>query len=107
MAHNPHEKDYIQRDAAAAAGFIEEAMRIEDRASERRCQRCEAKLTPEEFARSHQAFQRAFCDRCFDEVFLERRNFEAQVEINKTIAAKLHLFGGHIHARNHETTFSP
>jgi hypothetical protein len=27
------------------------------------------------------------CDRCFDEVFLERRNFETQVEINKTIEA--------------------
>ena len=29
-----------------------------------------------------------FCDRCFDEVFLERRNFETQVEINKTVEAR-------------------
>ncbi|MCA1809563.1 MAG: hypothetical protein LC725_08965 [Lentisphaerae bacterium] len=29
-----------------------------------------------------------FCDRCFDEVFLERRNFEMQVELNKTIEAR-------------------
>ncbi len=28
------------------------------------------------------------CDRCFDEVFLERRNFQTQVEINKTIEAR-------------------
>jgi len=28
MAHNPAEKDYIQRDAAAAATFIEEAVWI-------------------------------------------------------------------------------
>ena len=41
----------------------------------------------DEFGRSQQAFQRVFCDRCFDEVFLDRRNLEAQVEINKTIAA--------------------
>jgi len=40
------------------------------------------------YARSNQAFQRVFCDRCFDEVFLERRNFETQVEINKTIEAR-------------------
>ena len=37
---------------------------------------------------SQQAFQRVFCDRCFDEVFLERRNFQTQVEINKTIKAR-------------------
>ena len=45
-------------------------------------------VTAEEYAHSHQAFQRIFCDRCFDEVFLERRNFETQVEINKTIEVR-------------------
>ena len=45
-------------------------------------------LTAEEFARSQQAFQRPHCDRCFDEVFLARRNFETQVELNKTIEAR-------------------
>jgi hypothetical protein len=45
-------------------------------------------VSTDEFARSDQAFQRAFCDRCFDEVFLERRNFETQVELNKTIEAR-------------------
>jgi hypothetical protein len=56
-------------------------------ATERHCQRCNAKVTADEYARSQQIFQRVFCDRCFDEIFLERRNFEMQVEINKTIEA--------------------
>lgn len=87
MARNPAEKNYIQRDAAAAAMFIEEAVRIAASAAERHCQRCNARVTAGEYARSQQAFQRIFCDRCFDEIFLERRNFETQVEINKTIEA--------------------
>jgi hypothetical protein len=88
MAANPSEKDYIQRDAAAAAAFIETAVRIAASAAELACQRCCARVTADEYARSNQAFQRIFCDRCFDEVFLERRNFETQVELNKTIAAR-------------------
>ncbi len=88
MATNPSEKEYIRRDAAAAAAFIDEAVRIAASAAARHCQRCDALVTADEYARSNQAFQRVFCDRCFDEVFLERRNFEAQVEINKTIEAR-------------------
>lgn len=88
LARNPSEKDYLRRDAAAAAAFIEEAVRIAASAAERRCQRCNARVTADEYARSQQVFQRVFCDRCFDEVFLERRNFETQVEINKTIEAR-------------------
>ena len=88
MAANPDEKDYIRRDAAAAAAFIEEAVRIAASAAEHHCQRCNARVTADEYARSSQTFQRVFCDRCFDEVFLERRNFETQVEMNKTIEAR-------------------
>lgn len=88
MAENPGEKDYIRRDAQAAVAFIESALRITAAAAEHRCQRCSAVVTADEFARSAQAFQRVFCDRCFDEVFLERRNFETQVELNKTIEAR-------------------
>jgi hypothetical protein len=88
MAQNPAEKDYIQRDAASAVKFIEEALQIAASASEQHCQRCSTRVSSDEYARSHQAFQRVFCDRCFDEVFLERRNFETQVEINKTIEAR-------------------
>ena len=85
---NPSEKDYIRRDAAATAAFVEEAVRIAASAAEHHCQRCHARVTADEYARSDQTFQRIFCDRCFDEVFLERRNFETQVEINKTIEAR-------------------
>jgi hypothetical protein len=88
MAMNAAEADYIRRDAVAAAEFIEEAVRIAAAAAEHRCRRCNALVSADEFARSEQAFQRVFCDRCFDEVFLERRNFEMQVEINKTIEAR-------------------
>lgn len=88
MARNPDEKDYVRRDAAAAAAFIEEAVRIVAATAEHRCQRCNALVSADEYARSEQTFQRIFCDRCFDEVFLERRNFETQVEINKTIEAR-------------------
>ena len=87
MATNGSEKPYIQHDASAAVEFIEEAVRVAVSASVHRCQRCSSEVTADEYARSHQAFQRVFCDRCFDEVFLQRRNFEAQVEINKTIEA--------------------
>jgi hypothetical protein len=87
MSGNLAEKDYVRRDAAAAVTFIEEAIAIENAAAEHRCQRCNVVVSAEEYARSEQAFQRVFCDRCFDEVFLNRRNFETQVEINKTIEA--------------------
>jgi len=88
VAANPAERDYIRRDASASAAFIEEAFRIASSAAERHCQRCDAQVTADEYARSNQAFQRVFCDRCFDEVFLARRNFETQVELNKTIEAR-------------------
>ncbi len=87
MAANPVEKDYIRRDASIAAEFIEKAVRIAEAAMVHHCQRCNAIVTADEYTRSHHTFRRVFCDRCFDEVFLERRNFETQVEINKTIEA--------------------
>lgn len=87
MATNPVEKDYIRRDADAAARFIEEAVLVAAQDAEHHCQRCGSRVNAEEYARALHTFQRIFCDRCFDEVFLARRNFEAQVEINKTIEA--------------------
>ncbi len=88
LARNPAEKDYVRHDAQAAADFIEEAVRIAAAHAVHCCQRCSERVTADAFARSQQAFQRVFCDRCFDEVFLERRNFETQVELNKTIEAQ-------------------
>lgn len=85
MAVCPAETDYNQRDAAKAAIAIREAVRIEEEQAVRHCQRCGRRVSAGEYARSQKAFQRIFCDPCFDEVFLKRRRFDAEVELNKVI----------------------
>lgn len=85
LAANPAEKDYNRRDAEKAIAIVDEAQRIAVEQAEHRCQRCSAVVDAPEFARSQRAFQRVFCDRCFDEVYLERRNFDTRVELNKDI----------------------
>ena len=87
MAANADEKDYIRRDAAAAVEHIEEVLRVAASTAVHKCQRCSTAVSADEYARSHASFHRPFCDRCFDEVFLERRNFEMKVELAKTIEA--------------------
>jgi DNA-directed RNA polymerase subunit RPC12/RpoP len=88
LARNPAQRDYVRAAAATAADAIEQVVKDATAGLKYRCQRCGAAISADEHARSHQAFQRPFCDRCFDEVFLERRNFEMQVEINKTVKAR-------------------
>ena len=88
LAANDRLKDYVRRAAHSAAETIREAVRLTETAAVQRCARCHRPVTPGEHARSRQAFQRTFCDRCFDEVFLDRRNFDTKVELNKTIVAK-------------------
>ena len=88
MLHNPTEKDYVKRSVIAAEKTIREAIRIEEQQAVRQCQRCGVYVTADEYARSQRAFQRVFCDKCFDEVYLERRNFDTKVELKKTIRAK-------------------
>jgi ribosomal protein S27AE len=88
LARNPAERDYVRAAAATVADAIEQAAADKAAGLRHRCQRCGAAVSPDEQARSQQAFQRIFCDRCFDEVFLARRNFETQVELNKTIEAR-------------------
>ncbi len=88
IAISPVEKDYNHRDAKLAVETIEEALRIEEKQAVHHCQRCGVDLEPDEFVRSQKAFQRPFCNYCFDEVFLERRNFETKVELQKKIRAK-------------------
>ena len=88
LARNPAQRDYVRAAVTATADAIEQAARDAAAGLPHRCQRCNATLTAEEYARSQEAFQRPFCDRCFDEVFLTRRNFETQVELAKTIAAR-------------------
>jgi hypothetical protein len=88
MAISPVEKEYNNNCAKCAIEIIEEASRIEERQAEHCCQRCGVKLEPDEYVRSQKAFQRPFCNYCFDEVFLERRNFETKIELQKNIRAK-------------------
>jgi len=88
LAENPGAKDYVRRAAVSAAAAIQEAARLAAGQAIRRCGRCNTRISADEYARSQKAFQRVFCDRCFDEIFLERRNFETQVELNKTIEAR-------------------
>jgi hypothetical protein len=88
MAIQPAEKEYNRRDAAKAVALIEEAVRLVEQQAEHLCQRCGVRVTADEYARSQRAFQRVFCDKCFDEVYLDRRNFDTKVELNKIIRAK-------------------
>jgi DNA-directed RNA polymerase subunit RPC12/RpoP len=88
LADNERVKDYVRKAAHSAATGIREAIRLQQENALHKCSRCGREVTSEEHARSQQAFQRTFCDPCFDEVYLDRRNFDTKVELNKTIIAK-------------------
>jgi hypothetical protein len=88
MAVSPVEPAYNNACAKRAIELIEEARRIAESQAVHCCQRCGVKLEHDEYVRSQKAFQRPFCNYCFDEVFLERRNFETKVELQKNIRAK-------------------
>ena len=87
MAVNPAEPSYNQNCAKRSIEIIEEASRIAESRAEHCCQRCGVRLEHDEYTRSQKAFQRSFCNYCFDDVFLERRNFETKVELQKNIRA--------------------
>ena len=88
LLRNPTEKDYVKRSVRAAGKIICEALRIATEQAKHHCRRCGAQVDADEYARSRRAFQRVFCDKCFDEVYLERRNFDTRVELNKTIRSQ-------------------
>jgi hypothetical protein len=88
LSANETVKDYVRVAAHAAAEAVRDALRAAEAAAVRRCSRCGQVLTGEEYARGRAAFQRAFCDRCFDETNLDHRNFDTKVELNKTIVAR-------------------
>lgn len=88
LEHNDRAKDYVRRAAYSAATAIHEAVRLQEDIARRKCFRCGLEVLPEEHTRSQLAFQRTFCDACFDEVYLERRNFDTKVELHKNIIAK-------------------
>ena len=88
VARNVANRDYVRAAAQTTIEAIEQAAQDALNGVRYRCQRCGTHASPDEYARSRQAFQRVYCDRCFDEVFLERRNFETHVELHKTIEAR-------------------
>jgi len=88
IARSPANRNYVRAAAQTAADAIEQAAQDAELEIKHRCRRCDVQVSPDEYMRSDQAFQRIFCSRCFDEVFLERRNFEVQVELKKTIEAR-------------------
>lgn len=88
LAANPLEKDYNRKVAEKAVSLITEALRIRLEKAEHKCQRCSIKVSADEYARSMKNFQRTYCDKCFDEVFLKRRNYDTIVEDKKTIETK-------------------
>lgn len=88
VVHNAANRDYVRAAAQTTIEAIEQAAQDAVNGVHHRCQRCNAQVAVDELNRSKQAFQRVFCDRCFDEVFLERRNFETSVDLNKTIEAR-------------------
>ncbi len=87
LFRNPAEKDYVKRSVEAVGKTIREALRISERKAVHPCGRCARTVDADEYARSQRAFQRTYCDVCFDSVFLKRRNWETQVELNKTVQA--------------------
>ena len=88
LYRNPLEKGYVKRSVLTAGKTIREAVRIAEQNVVHHCRRCGVRVDAAEYSRSRKAFQRVFCDHCFDEVFLDRRNFETKVELQKTIRAK-------------------
>ncbi len=85
IQNNPTEKEYNHRDAKKAIGVIQEACELANSQQKQYCQRCNVEVDADEYARSMRAFDRVFCDRCFDETYLRRRNFDTKVELQKTI----------------------
>ncbi|NCC49925.1 MAG: HEAT repeat domain-containing protein [Spartobacteria bacterium] len=88
LYRNASEMDYVKRSVLTAGKVIRASVDIAQKQAVHTCQRCGVRLEHDEFARSQKAFQRPFCNYCFDEVFLERRNFETKVELQKNIRAK-------------------
>ena len=88
LYRSPVEKDYVKRSVIAAGKRIRIAVEIAEKSVVHYCRRCGVELEHDEYVRSQKAFQRPFCDHCFDEVFLDRRNFETKVELQKKIRTR-------------------
>jgi hypothetical protein len=86
LYQNPAQKDYVKRSVATAGKAIREALKISEGNAVHRCGRCDRVVSPDEYARSWKMFQRVLCDHCFDETYIQRRNFDTRVEVSKTIS---------------------
>ncbi|MCK5806427.1 MAG: HEAT repeat domain-containing protein [Lentisphaeria bacterium] len=87
LAVNPRVKQYVSVAAVSASESIRAALEQAVQDAVHHCTRCGTTVAPDEYERAQQAFHRTYCDRCFDEVFLKRRNWETSVELKKTIQA--------------------
>lgn len=85
LAANEQVKDYVRRAAVSAAAAIREALRHRDEQAVRCCRSCGHPVAVDEYERSMRYFQRIYCDKCFDETCVKRRNFETRVEDQKNI----------------------
>ena len=88
LANNPSQRDYARAAALTTVEAIEQALRDGEAGVAHRCQRCHTAVSAEEHRQAQKSFQRTYCGRCYDEVFLERRNFETKVELQKTVEAR-------------------
>ncbi len=88
LYRDPSEKDYVRRSVLRAGKTIREACRIVEARKVHKCRRCGVQVEADEYARSMRAFNRIFCDNCFDEVYLDRRNWDMKVELQKSIKAR-------------------
>ena len=66
LSANPSEKDYVLRSVVPAIRTIREALRIAEKHTVHKCARCGTTVSSDEYARSQKAFERVYCDRCFD-----------------------------------------
>lgn len=79
-ANRPNGPDYVLAAALRAIEQIEAAARARKECGPVACSRCARETTPEERQLSERQFQRVYCTRCFDAVFIERRNFDMKVQ---------------------------
>ena len=84
-ANRPGEPEYNLRSALRAIELIEARAKAKQSVRPAACSRCGKETTEAERRLSERQFQRVYCDACFNAVFIERRNFEAKVQNQKTI----------------------
>jgi len=88
MYRNPSEKDYVKKTVVKSGKLIKRSVEVAEKKTVRYCCRCSVRVTSNEYAQSKKAFQRIYCTKCFDEVYLQRRNYDTKVELNKNIRTK-------------------